>query len=113
VPESGRFRFFLLPIKEAGSIYGQRLSTDACRSCFSWLSAFRWVVFAIILVVQLQLMAVVFAPAALASPIITNLQLMRTDFGLIRSAIQITVMIFVVLGMVDRVCLCRFFLALV
>ena len=79
-------------------------------SCFSWLSAFCWVMLAMILVVQLQLKAVLFAPAAaFGSPIIKNVQLMRTDFGLIRLAVQITVMIFVVLRMVDRVCLYRFF----
>ena len=65
---------------------------------------FRWAVLAIILVVQLQLKAVVFGPAALASPLITSLALTRTEFGLIMSAINVTVVISVVFGslLVDR-----------
>jgi CP family cyanate transporter-like MFS transporter len=67
-------------------------------------STFRWVVLTFILVVQLQLKAVLFAPAALASPIITNLRLTRTDFGLIMSAVNITAVICLALGsvLVDR-----------
>ncbi len=68
------------------------------------LSGFRWVVLAFILVVQLELKAIMFAPAALASPIIMSLQLTRTGFGLIMSALNITIMISVALGsvLVDR-----------
>src|SRR5712671_7768971 len=68
------------------------------------LSASRWMVLAIIILVQFQLQLVTFAPAAVASPIISNLQLNRTEFGLIMSALNITIMICQVLGsvLVDR-----------
>src|SRR5258708_34319607 len=68
------------------------------------LSASRWTVLAIIVLVQFQLQLVTFAPAAVASPIISNLQLTRTEFGLIMSALNITIMICQVLGsvLVDR-----------
>src|ERR1700746_1653038 len=69
------------------------------------LSASRWVVLAIIMLVQFQLQLVTFAPAALASPIISSLQLSRTEFGLIMSDLNITIVICQVLGsvLVDRV----------
>src|SRR5882757_67232 len=68
------------------------------------LSDSRWMVLTIILLVQFQLQLVTFAPAAVASPIISNLQLTRTEFGLIMSALNITIMICQVLGsvLVDR-----------
>src|SRR5260370_281977 len=68
------------------------------------LSASRWMVLAIIVLVQFQLQLVTFAPAAVASPIISNLQLTRTEFGLIMSALNITIMVCQVLGsvLVDR-----------
>jgi cyanate permease len=68
------------------------------------LSASRWMVLTIIVLVQFQLQLVTFAPAAVASPIISNLQLTRTEFGLIMSALNITIMICQVLGsvLVDR-----------
>jgi MFS family permease len=68
------------------------------------LSASRWMVLTIIVVVQFQLQLVTFAPAAVASPIISNLQLTRTEFGLIMSALNITIMICQALGsvLVDR-----------
>ena len=68
------------------------------------LSASRWIVLTIIVIVQFQLQLVTFAPAALASPIISNLQLTRTEFGLIMSALNITVMGCQALGslLVDR-----------
>jgi len=68
------------------------------------LSASRWMVLAIIVLVQFQLQLVTFAPAAVASPIISNLQLTRTEFGLIMSALNITIVICQVLGsvLVDR-----------
>jgi cyanate permease len=68
------------------------------------LSASRWMVLTIILLVQFQIQLVTFAPAALASPIISNLQLTRTEFGLIMSALNITIVICQVLGsvLVDR-----------
>jgi cyanate permease len=68
------------------------------------LSASRWIVLSIIVLVQFQLQLVTFAPAAVASPIISNLQLTRTEFGLIMSALNITIMICQVLGsvLVDR-----------
>src|SRR6266481_7965355 len=68
------------------------------------LSASRWMVLTIILLVQFQIQLVTFAPAAVASPIISNLQLTRTEFGLIMSALNITIMICQVLGsvLVDR-----------
>src|SRR6266478_2416710 len=68
------------------------------------LSVSRWMVLAIIVLVQFQLQLVTFAPAAVASPIISNLQLTRTEFGLIMSALNITIMICQVLGsvLVDR-----------
>src|SRR6266853_290177 len=68
------------------------------------LSASRWMVLTIIVLVQFQLQLVTFAPAALASPIISDLQLTRTEFGLIMSALNITIMICQVLGsvLVDR-----------
>jgi cyanate permease len=68
------------------------------------LSASRWMVLAIIVLVQFQLQLVTFAPAALASPIISDLQLTRTEFGLIMSALNITIVICQVLGsvLVDR-----------
>src|SRR5258708_14200992 len=68
------------------------------------LSASRWTVLAIIVLVQFQLQLVTFAPAAVASPIISNLQLTRTEFGLIMSALNITIMICQALGsaLVDR-----------
>ena len=68
-------------------------------------SGWRWMVLTIILLVQLQLTFVMFAPAAVASPIISNLQLTRTEFGLIMSALNIAIAISQVLGsvLVDRV----------
>jgi cyanate permease len=68
------------------------------------LSASRWMVLTVILLVQFQIQLVTFAPAALASPIISNLQLTRTEFGLIMSALNITIVICQVLGsvLVDR-----------
>ena len=68
------------------------------------LSASRWTVLAIIVLVQFQLQLVTFAPAAVASPIISNLQLTRTEFGLIISVLNITIMICQALGsvLVDR-----------
>src|SRR5260370_14567864 len=67
-------------------------------------SASRWMVLGIIVLVQFQLQLVTFAPAAVASPIISNLQLTRTEFGLIMSALNITIMICQALGsvLVDR-----------
>lgn len=68
------------------------------------LSASRWMVLAIIVLAQFQIMLVTFAPAAVASPIISDLQLTRTEFGLIISALNIAIMICQVLGsvLVDR-----------
>ena len=68
------------------------------------LSASRWMVFTIILVVQFQLQLVTFAPAAVASPIISDLGLTRTEFGLIMSALNITIAICQAMGsvLVDR-----------
>jgi MFS family permease len=68
------------------------------------LSASRWRVLAIIVLAQFQIMLVTFAPAAVASPIISDLRLTRTEFGLIISAINIAIMICQVLGsvLVDR-----------
>src|ERR1700692_4124255 len=68
------------------------------------LSASRWIVLAIIVLAQFQIMLVTFAPAALASPIISDLRLTRTEFGLIMSALNITIMIFQAMGsvLVDR-----------
>src|SRR5882672_7827232 len=68
------------------------------------LSASRWMVLTIIVFVQFQLQLVTFAPSAVASPIISDLQLNRTEFGLIMSALNITIMICQVLGsvLVDR-----------
>src|SRR5712675_2768554 len=68
------------------------------------LSASRWMVLTIIVFVQFQLQLVTIAPAAVASPIIANLQLTRARFGLIMSALNITIMICQVLGsvLVDR-----------
>src|ERR1700682_2382401 len=68
------------------------------------LSASRWMVLTIIVLVQFQLQLVTFAPAAVASPIISDLQLTRTEFGLIMSALNITIVICQVLGsvLVDR-----------
>src|SRR5258706_13791578 len=63
-------------------------------------SGLRWMVLTIILFVQLQLTFVMFASAAGASPIISNLQLTRTEFGLIMSALNITIVICQVLGSV-------------
>lgn len=67
-------------------------------------SASRWMVLTIIVLSQFQIQLVTFAPAALASPIIANLQLTRTEFGLIMSALSITIMICQPLGsvLVDR-----------
>src|SRR5882762_4774883 len=68
------------------------------------LSASRWMALTIILLVQFQIQLVTFAPAAVASPIISSLQLTRTEFGLIMSALNITIVICQVLGsvLVDR-----------
>jgi MFS family permease len=67
-------------------------------------SASRLTVLVIIVLAQFQIQLVTFAPAAVASPIISNLQLTRTEFGLIMSALNITIMICQVLGsaLVDR-----------
>src|SRR5260370_42701961 len=62
------------------------------------LSASRWMVLAIIVLAQFQIMLVTFAPAAVASPIISDLRLTRTEFGLIISALNIAIMICQVLG---------------
>src|SRR4029077_1159224 len=68
------------------------------------LSASRWRVLTIIVLAQFQIMLVTFAPAAVASPIISDLRLTRTEFGLIISALNIAIMICQVLGsvLVDR-----------
>src|ERR1700757_4878550 len=68
------------------------------------LSASRWMVLAIIVLAQFQIMLVTFAPAAVASPIISDLRLTGTEFGLIMSALNIAIMICQVLGsvLVDR-----------
>ena len=68
------------------------------------LSASRWMVVAMVVLVPLQLQLVTFAPAAVASPIISSLQLSRTKFGLIISVLNITIAICQVLGsvLVDR-----------
>src|SRR5258708_35021580 len=62
------------------------------------LSASRWIVLTMIVFVQFQLQLVTFASTAVASPIISNLQLTRTEFGLIMSTLNITIMICQVLG---------------
>jgi ACS family glucarate transporter-like MFS transporter len=61
-------------------------------------------VLAVIVWVQFQIQLVAFAPAAVASPIISDLRLTRTEFGLIMSALNITIMIFQAMGsvLVDR-----------
>src|ERR1700737_5179052 len=71
------------------------------------LSASRWIVLTMVVLVPLQLQLVTFAPAAVASPIISSLQLTRTEFGLIISALNITIVIFQALGrgLVDRAAL--------
>src|SRR6202040_2716934 len=58
----------------------------------------------IIVLVGFELQLVTFAPAALASPIISDIQLTRTEFGLIMSALNITIVMCQVLGsvLVDR-----------
>jgi cyanate permease len=68
------------------------------------LSASRWMVLTIIALAQFQIQLVTFAPAAVASPIISDLQLTRTEFGLIMSALNISIVICQVLGslLVDR-----------
>jgi cyanate permease len=68
------------------------------------LSASRWMVLTIIVLVQLQLTLVMFAPAAVASPIISDLQVTRTEFGLIMSALNIAIAVSQALGsvLVDR-----------
>src|SRR6202048_2690782 len=68
------------------------------------LSASRWMVLTVIVLVQFQLQLVTFAPAAVASPMISSLQLTRTEFGLIMSALNITIAICQVMGsvLVDR-----------
>ncbi len=68
------------------------------------LSASRWMVLTIIVLAQFQIQLVTFAPAAVASPIISSLDLTRTEFGLIMSALNITIVICQVLGsvLVDR-----------
>jgi sugar phosphate permease len=77
---------------------------DAAMNTTERLSSLRWMVLAIIVAVQFQIMLVTFAPAAVASPIISDLQLTRTEFGLIMSALNIAIMICQVLGsvLVDR-----------
>ena len=68
------------------------------------LSASRWIVLGIIVLTQFQIMLLTFAPAAVASPIISDLRLSRTEFGLIISNLNIAIMICQVLGsvLVDR-----------
>src|SRR5246127_4366447 len=68
------------------------------------LSALRWMVLAIFVLAQFQIILVTFAPAAVASPIISDLGLTRTEFGLIISTLNIAIMICQVLGsvLVDR-----------
>src|SRR3984957_6087914 len=68
------------------------------------LSTSRWMGLAIIVLVRFQIMFVMFAPGAVASPIISDLRLTRTAFGLIISALNIAIMICQVLGsvLVDR-----------
>lgn len=64
--------------------------------------ALRWTVLTIIVFSQFQIQLVTLPP--LASPIIANLQLTRTEFGLIMSALNITIVICQPLGsvLVDR-----------
>ncbi len=64
----------------------------------SELSPARWTVLTIILVVQIQLTLVMFAPSAVAGPIISTLQLSRTEFGLIMSALNISIAVCQPLG---------------
>jgi MFS family permease len=61
-------------------------------------------VLAIIVLAQFQIQLVTFGPAALASPIISSLHLTRTEFGLIMSALNITIVTCQPLGsvLVDR-----------
>ena len=68
------------------------------------ISASRWMVLTIVVLAQFQIQLVTFGPAALASPIISNLHLTRTEFGLIMSALNITIVICQFLGsvLVDR-----------
>jgi MFS family permease len=68
------------------------------------LPASRWVVLTIIVLAQFQIQLVTFGPAALASSIITSLHLTRTEFGLIMSALNITIVTCQPLGsvLVDR-----------
>ncbi len=73
---------------------------DAAMNTTEKLSSSRWMVLAIVLAVQFQIMLVTFAPAAVASPIISDLQLTRIKFGLIMSALNIAIMICQVLGSV-------------
>ena len=67
-------------------------------------SASRWMVLIIIVLAQFQIQLVTFAPAVLASPIISNLQLTRAEFALIMSALNIAIVICQALGsvLVDR-----------
>src|SRR5437660_1472381 len=60
----------------------------------------RWMVLAVIVAAQFQIMLVTFAPAAVASPIMSDLQLTRTEFGLVMSALNVAIMICQVLGSV-------------
>jgi cyanate permease len=80
------------------------METAVIQTTTDKLSASRWMVLAIIVWVQFQIQLVAFAPAALASPIISDLRLTRTEFGLIMSALNITIMIFQAMGsvLVDR-----------
>jgi cyanate permease len=68
------------------------------------ISTSRWMVLTIVVLAQFQIQLVTFGPAALASPIISNLHLTRTEFGLIMSALNITIVICQFLGsvLVDR-----------
>lgn len=77
---------------------------DATTNTTERPSSRRWMVLAIIVAVQFQIMLITFAPAAVASSIISDLQLTRTEFGLIMSALNLAIMICQVLGsvLVDR-----------
>lgn len=65
---------------------------------------FRWFVLAVILAVQLHLVSILFAPAALAQTILRELHVTITQFGFIMAVINVTVMVSVPLGsiLVDR-----------
>ncbi len=80
------------------------MSAEISQSFAGDQSSFRWFVLAVVLLSQLCLVSVLFAPAAVAQLILDDLQITNAQFGLIMSVTSLTVLLCVVFAsvLVDR-----------